>query len=669
MYRTLIAILLVFAGALLLARLTFSTTVDEPADFRFVNATEPKTLDPHLMTGQPEGRVAAELFEGLTRRDAKTMRPAPGVAERWELSEDGLRYTFHLRANARWTDGSPLTAEDFVYSWKRVLSPTLGSEYAYIMFPVRLAEAYNTYAARAANVRKTIRPAFDTFFKEHPGDAPASAFRAFLVKNHVEDAVRGIASERLIALLHPTAESVPRALLAELSRELDAAASQLEAGAAEATRRFGVDAGVFARDARTLIVELRAPTPYFLEITSFYPSYPVPRKLVEDPKLRNTWFLPETIVSNGAFRLARWSVNDRIRLEKNPHYWGKDQVKLNSVDVLPVENETTCLNLYLTGAIDWNPGYYPKDLIDVLKRHPHYYAEPGLTVYYYRLNNKKPPLDDARVRKALNLAIDRKLIVEKVLGMGQLPASTFVPPGLPGYEPPASSIRLDVAAARKLLADAGFPNGKGFPTLGILYNTSDTHKKVADVIADQLRKNLNVDINPYNQEWQAYIDSQRLFNYEISRAGWVGDYADPNTFLDMWVTNGPNNQTGYSNPLYDTLIHLASDVTLLLRDPERLLTRLPRPDALRAAVQRAKAAETPADVLREREALRMAIFREAEAILVGDELPIIPIYFYVNSGFIRPGVSGFYTKLTQPDGTTSVNLQDLHPIRDLSVKR
>lgn len=669
MYRTLLAILSVFAAALLLARLTFSTTVDEPAEFRFANGTEPKTLDPHLMTGQPEGRVASELFEGLTRRDAKTMRPAPGVAESWELSEDGLRYTFHLRANARWTDRSALTADDFVYSWKRVLSPTLGSEYAYIMFPVRLAEAYSTYAARAANVRKTILPALGAFVKEHPGAAPASAFKTFLVKNQVEDAVRGVASERSIALLHPTNESVTRAELAEFSRELDASASQLEAGSAEATRRFGVDAGVFARDARTLIVELRAPTPYFLEVTSFYPSYPVPRKLLENPRLRDTWFLPETIVSNGPFRLVRWSVNDRIRLEKNPQYWGKAQVSLNSIDVLPTENETTCLNLYLTGAIDWLPGYYPKDLIDILKQRADYYAEPGLAVYYYRLNTTKPPLDDPRVRKALNLAVDRRTIVEKVLGMGQLPATTFVPPGLAGYEPPPSSIRLDVPAAKKLLAEAGFANGKGFPTLGILYNTSDTHKKVADVIADQLRKNLNIDVNPYNQEWQAYLDSQRLFNYELSRAAWVGDYADPNTFLDMWVTNGPNNQTGYSNPLYDDLVHLASDVTPLLRDPERLLARLERPDALRAAVERARNGATAADRARERETLRMILFREAEAILLGDELPIIPIYFYVNSGFIRPGVSGFHMKLRQPDGTTSVNLQDLHPIRDISLRR
>jgi oligopeptide transport system substrate-binding protein len=667
MYRTLLAILSVFAAALLLARLTFSTTIDSKADFRFANGSEPKTLDPHLMTGQPEGRLAQELFEGLTRRDAETMRAAPGVAERWELSDDGLRYTFHLRDNARWTDGSALTAEDFVYSWKRVLSPSLGSEYAYILFPVRLAEAYNTYASRATNVRKTIRPALDAFVKEHGGGAPARAFEAFLVKNHVQDAVRGIASERLSTLLHPTGERVAAGALAEVARELDAAATQLEAGAAEATRRFGVDAGIFARDARTVIVELRAPTPYFLEVTSFYPSYPVKRTLVEDPKHRDTWFLPETMVSNGPFRLARWSVNDRIRLEKNPHYWGRDEVKLDSVDAIPNENETTCLNLYLTGAIDWLPGYYPKDLIDILKQRPDYYAEPGLTVYYYRLNTTKPPLNDPRVRKALNLAIDRRQIVEKVLGMGQLPATTFVPPGLSGYEPPASSIRLDVPAAKKLLADAGFPDGKGFPKLGILYNTNDTHKKVADVIADQLRKNLNVEITPYNQEWQAYIDSQRLFTYEISRAGWVGDYADPNTFLDMWVTNGPNNQTGYSNPLYDELVHLASDVAPLLRDPDRLLNRLERPERLRAAVERTRAATTPAALAREREALRMAIFREAEAILVGDELPIIPLYFYVNTGFVRPGISGFHMKLKQPDGTTSVNLQDLHPLRDLSV--
>jgi oligopeptide transport system substrate-binding protein len=669
MYRTLLTILSVFAAALLLAGLTFSTTRDGPADFRFVNGTEPKTLDPHLMTGQPEGRIASELFEGLTRRDAKSMRPAPGVAERWELSPDGLRYTFHLRANARWTDGSPVTAEDFVYSWKRVLSPKLGSEYAYILFPVRFAEAFNSYASRATNLREKVRPALAAFTQASGAKVDASAFRTFIAKNQVEDALRGVASEPARALLQRKDGSVTREELSAFAGELEAALKRVESEASEAQRRFGVDAGIFALDRHKLVIELRAPTPYFLEVTTFYPTYPVKRTLVEDPKHRNAWFLPETIVSNGPFRLARWSVNDRIRLEKNPLYWGAAEVALNSIDALPVENETTCLNLYLTGEVDWVPGYYPKDLIDVLKRRPDYYSEPGLAVYYYRLNNTRPPLNDPRVRKALNFAVDRKVIVEQVLGMGQLPATTFVPPGLAGYEPPESTIRLDVALAKRLLAEAGFAEGKGFPKLGILYNTNDTHKKVAEVIADQLRKALNIEVTAYNQEWQAYIDSQRLLNYELSRAAWVGDYADPNTFLDMWVTNGPNNQTGFSDPLYDELIRLASDVTPVIENPDALLARLESPDRVRALAARAKDATDPTARAHAIEALRMAIFREAEAILLGEALPILPIYFYVNTGFLRPGVTGFHTKLVLEDGTKAVNLQDLHPLRDLAVRR
>jgi oligopeptide transport system substrate-binding protein len=669
MYRTLLSILSVFAAALLLAGLTFSTTRDGPADFRFANGTEPKTLDPHLMTGQPEGRIASELFEGLTRRDAKTMRPAPGVAERWEVSPDGLRYTFHLRNNARWTDGSPVTAEDFVYSWKRVLSPKLGSEYAYILFPVRFAEAFNSYASRAVSLREKVRPALDAFTKSSGARVAASAFRTFVVKHQVEDALRGVASDATRALLQKKDGAVSREELSAFARDLDAAEKRVESEAGEAKRRFGVDAGIFAQGPHTLVIELRAPTPYFLEVTTFYPTYPVKRTLVEDPKHRNAWFLPETIISNGPFRLARWSVNDRIRLEKNPLYWGAAEVALNSIDALPVENETTCLNLYLTGEIDWLPGYYPKDLIDVLKRRPDYYSEPGLAVYYYRLNNTRPPLNDPRVRKALNFAVDRKVIVEQVLGMGQLPATTFVPPGLAGYEPPKTTIRLDVAEAKRLLSEAGFPGGKGFPKLGILYNTNDTHKKVAEVIADQLRKALDIEVNAYNQEWQAYLDSQRLLNYEMSRAAWVGDYADPNTFLDMWVTNGPNNQTGFSDPFYDELVRLASDVTPVIENPDALLARLESPDRVRALVAHAKDAKEPAARAHARETLRMALFREAEAILLGEALPILPIYFYVNTGFLRPGVSGFHTKLELEDGSKAVNLQDLHPLRDLDVRR
>ena len=287
--------------------------------------------------------------------------------------------------------------------------------------------------------------------------------------------------------------------------------------------------------------------------------------------------MPEHIVSNGPCRLKRWLVNDRIRLERSDTYWGKTEVRLRAVDALAIESDTTALNLYLTHDVDWLPSSYPLDLVDELRQRPDFYANPGMMVYFYRFNTTKTPFDDRRVREALYLAVDRKVFVEQVLGLGQIPATTFVPPGMVGYEPPESRIGLDLERARKLLADAGYPDGKGFPEVGILYNTNQGHKKIAEVVADQLQTNLGIRVNAYNQEWQSFLDTVRTGSYGIARAGWVGDYADPNTFLDMWVTNGGNNQTGFSSPAYDRLIAAAADVGAFSNDPDELLGVAKRP--------------------------------------------------------------------------------------------
>jgi oligopeptide transport system substrate-binding protein len=341
-------------------------------------------------------------------------------------------------------------------------------------------------------------------------------------------------------------------------------------------------------------------------------------------------------------------------------------VHARAIDALSTEGDTTALNLYLTGAVDWLPSAYPLDLVDELRRRPDFYSNPALVVYFYRFNTTKPPFNDRRVREALNLAVDRKLIAEQVLGLGQPPATTFVPP-VAGYRPPDSGISLDVARARKLLAEAGYPDGRGFPEVGILYNTNQSHKKIAEVVADQLRKNLGIGISAYNQEWQSFLDTVRKLDYAMARASWVGDYADPNTFLDMFVTNGGNNETGFSSDVYDALIAAAADVGTFAEHPEALLARAKYPEDLKPAIATSKAAPEPAERLRAQAELRMMLFREAEAVLVRDEFPILPLYFYVVSGLVAPNVRGFYSTLHFDDGTTGPNLQDLHPLRDLWV--
>jgi oligopeptide transport system substrate-binding protein len=665
MDRTLLGLLTAFAGALLVVGLTFSRTVDTPADFRFSNQSEPKTLDPQLMTGQPEGRIAEAIFEGLTRRDPKTMRPLPGSAERWEISPDGKCYTFHIRGDARWTDGRPVTAHDFVYAWKRLLEPALASEYAYIVFPLRYAEALNTFDGYADALGSAVPQALAALVHEHPGGVTASDWQAFLAKHHVHDPLRRETAPDVVSLLSRREGSVTRDDIERLVSKLPSASARLREEARDARAHFGVDAGVFAKDDRTLVVELRAPTPYFLEITSFHSTYPTPRWVTEAKGRGDDWFLPEHIVTNGPFRLKRWLVNDHIRLERSESYWGRDEVRLKAIDAFSLTNETTTLNLYLTGALDWLPDHYPKDLSAELRQRPDFYAEPGLMVYYYRFNTKRPPFDDKRVRLAINLAVDRKLIVEQVLGLGQIPAQTFVPPGMAGYEPPPTAIHYDVPRGKALLAEAGYPDGKGFPAIGILYNTDGQHKKIAEEIAEELRRNLGIDVRAYNQEWQSYQATVRAGDYAMARAGWIGDYADPNTFLDLWVTNGGNNQTGFGSPLYDRLVRTAADMSAFIEAPEPLLAELAHPEGVRRAVEVTRAATEPSDRLAWLARTRMLLLREAEGILVGDELPILPLYFYVVSGLVRPSVRGFYATLHFDDGTTAPNLQDLHPLRDL----
>lgn len=581
MWKPLAALFGIVAAALGIVGLTFDLSRTAPADFRFVNGTEPRTLDPGLMTGEPESRIANELFEGLTRRDARSLRPIPGVAERWEVSDDGLIWTFALRGDARWSDGTPVTAGDFAYAWRRLLDPATGSEYAYLLHGLRFARAF------------------------HEGDA-------------------------------------------------------------EAGRHFGIDAGVVAVDDHTLRVELAAPLPYFLELTSFFSTYPLKRELVEaNPR---DWFLPGRIVSNGPFALEAWRVGDRIRLRRNPHYWARDLVSLETIDALPIENPTTALNLYLRGDVHWLPKLFPDELADVLVSRPDFYRGPGMIVYYYRLNTRRPPLDDPRVRQAIGLAIDRRVITEEVLGLGEIPALSLVPPGMPGYRAPESGFGFDVARARELLARAGYPGGRGMRELGILYNTHESHRKIAEVIADQLGRNLGIRVSAYNQEWQSYLASLASGDYDIARAGWIGDYLDPNTFLDIWVTDGGNNQTGWGDPDYDALIAAAADVERASREPERLLALAQEPEPLRRALG-ALAATSGRERTEALASLRLELLRQAEAILVQRGFPVVPIYFYVVGGLVDPHVDGFYSELVLPDGSRAANLQDLHPLREVSVRR
>jgi oligopeptide transport system substrate-binding protein len=493
--------------------------------FAFNNGAEPETLDPALMTGVPEHNLAMSLFEGLVTYHPKTLLPAPGVAKSWTISKDRRTYTFHLRKSV-WSNGDPVTAKDFVYSWRRVLEPKTAAEYAYQLWHIENARAFT------------------------------------------------------------------KGKLADFSK-----------------------VGIRAPDAHTLTVTLEHPTAYFLGLTAFETFMPVHRGCVE--KHGERWTRAENIVSNGPFVLDKWMPQDRILMKRNPRYWDVKNVKLDGVAAFAITNQNTALMRYRTGDLHWISSL-PLPLVPKLRKRADYHKTPYLGVYFYRFNCTRKPFNDSRVRKAFNLALDKAALCTYVLHGQYEPATSFVPPMIPPYKSPKGPA-YDPKRAAGLLAKAGYPGGRGFPRVTLLYNTSKQHEKIAVVAQNMWKKNLGVRVTLINQEWKVYLNTLQKIDYDVARSAWIGDYMDPNTFLDMFVTGGGNNRTGWSSKRYDKLIGAAAG----------------EPDT----------------------AKRLALFREAEALLIKRELPIMPVYFYSNLSLRRASVRGFHP-----------NPRDLHPCKYIRLE-
>jgi len=614
-----------------------------PAQFSLQSGTDPKTLDPARATGNIEGRLIYELFEGLLQMmpegepDAESglqaMTPQPAMASSFELSDDKKRYTFHLRDDIRWTDGTPVTSRDFAWSWQRFLHPATASEYTFHLYGVPHAQAYNQATVK-------IGDRVEVELWDRPGETPDSA-------PNFQHYPRGTILYGTLKEIRKPTEPTAAGKEANAGAELDwkeawvyvvDVAEELADGTVQWDRQtkamtFSADRsssiaddstqrihGVMIAfdklgsletpDDQTFIVNLTDPIPFFPNIVAFYALYPVNRKCLErygSPM----WTSVENIVTNGPYKLQMRRLRDRLRLVKNEDYYAAENVAMETVDFLSLEGQNTALNMYETDQIQWvtDP---PSTLLDVLKEREDFYNAPQLSVYFYRLNVDRPPLDNVLVRRAIAMAIDRKEIVEEVTKVGQIPAFTVVPPGLAGYES-ATGFKCDVAEARRLLAEAGHPGGRGIPKLTILYNTTEVHRSIAEVIQQQLQNNLNIGIELQNMEWGSFLDKVQQTDYQIARGGWIADYPDPNTFLDMWVTGGPQNNTNWSSPKFDNLIAAAAKEG----DP----------------------------------ATRLDILRQAEQIWV-DELPAIPIYFYTSINLVKPNVKGFFP-----------SAQDLHPLQ------
>ena len=367
--------------------------------------------------------------------------------------------------------------------------------------------------------------------------------------------------------------------------------------------------GASAPDARTVTVRLRSPCAYFLQLAAFHTLMPVPLHAIG--RHGEAWTRPGNLVTSGPFTLATWEPRVRIELTPNPRYHDRAVVKLERITAHPYDDLDTAYKLFQQGGLDWMNAV-PSERIDALKLDPAYYVSPYLAIYYLRLNVTRGALTDARVRRALALALDRREITEHLLRAGQIPSASFCPAGAGGY-PDGPDVKIDVPAARALLAEAGFPEGKGLPAIELLFNTSEQHKKICENVAEQWRRNLGITATPRNCEWKVYLDRLQKLDYDAARSGWTADYDDPMTFFDIWMTGDGNNRTGFADPAYDDLVRAAAREV----DPAR----------------------------------RLGIFQQADRRLQ-EASPGIPLYVYVNQGLLNERVRGWWP-----------NRRDHHPFQ------
>jgi oligopeptide transport system substrate-binding protein len=379
--------------------------------------------------------------------------------------------------------------------------------------------------------------------------------------------------------------------------------------------------GIHAPDAFTFQVELNHPLAFFLDLCAFPTLAVVPREAIE--QLGDRWLSRRPLPSSGPYELVAWRLNDRVRLRKNARYWDAANTRSELVDLLPVGSPNLALNLYETGLADivWDKDLVPTDLLDVVMRRPDFHAFDYLGVYFYRFNVTRKPFDDARVRQAFALATDKRRIVEKLTHGGEKPAEHFVADGVANYEPPPG-LGFDPARARQLLAEAGYSGGAGFPRVEYsFYSAAGGGAKLQGQIGVELQQmwqdHLGVKVDLRQIERKIFLAAQSRLDFDLSASSWIGDYNDPNTFLDMFVSGSGNNRTGWKNARYDELIHEANRQTDLAR--------------------------------------RAVLFREAEALLIATDAPITPVYFYAGFNYFDPAkIHGLYQ-----------NILDEHPLQSI----
>lgn len=546
------------------------------------NKSEPGTLDPALAQGTHESWILNHLFTGLLAYDEEG-NLVSGMAEMPEISEDGLHYTFKIKDGMKWSNGDPVTAKDFEFSWLRVLDPETASIYAYQLYYVKGGEAYNSV--------------------EKPG--------IYYVKDDAGNDTKEVDHEVTYTDADLTGLDV------DGKSDDEKAQAVYEKWLADARAEVGVK----AVDDTTLEVTLENPTPYFSDLTAFYTLYPVNQKVVEE---NPDWATDaETHVSNGAFKLQSWEHDSKIEVVKNENWFNADKVKLAGINWDILEDSNTAFQNFDSGKY-WIEVDPPQEVVaqKFTEEDPILVIGKQVGTYYYNLNNipkesEKNPFTNVNIRKAFSLALDRKSLCENITKGGQIPAEGMVPYGLmdeAGKEFRDGSenfLKFDPEEAKALfekgLEEEGLTvadvNGKV-----LLYNTDEAHKKIAQAVQQMWKQTLGVDVQLENVDFNVKLAREKAHDFDISRAGWVGDYSDPMTMMDLFVTGGSFNDSGYSNPKYDELIKTA------IQSPDQKV--------------------------------RMDSMKEAEKILMED-MPIVPLYFYTQPYFVNENVKGIYKPLLQ----------------------
>lgn len=480
------------------------------------NSSEVSSLDPHKTEGVPESNVIINLLEGLVTTDNNGTL-VPGVAESWQSAQDKI-WTFTLRKNAKWSNGDPVTATDFVYSWQRLADPKTASPYA----------SYLQYA-------------------------------------HIENIDAIIAGKKNADTL-----------------------------------------GVQALDDRHLKVTLTESVPYFIDLVAHSSLVPVNRGALE--KWGDKWTLPEHYVGNGAYVLSRWVINEKIEVKRNPQYWNNAKTVIDRATFLPITSTSGDVNRYRSGEIDITGSVLPPEQFPMLKKTlgSQLHVSPLLCTFYYELNNKRPPFNDARVRTAVKLTLDRQIIAEKIMAQGQVPAGSFTPPYIKGAQlkqPDWMNLTQQQRneLAKKLLKEAGYTADNPL-SFTLLYNTSDVNQKQAIAAASMWKKNLGASVTLNNQEWKTMLDARHQGNFDVARATWCADYNEPSSFLNTLLSHSSNNTAFYHSDKFDAL--------------------MAKTLAASSNQQRAE------------------YYQQAEQQLDSDS-PVVPVYYRVSTRLVKPWVGGF----------------------------